>query len=214
MNPKVIMVLIGCVIFMAIALFIRTSWDKWRKNTVIEAGKPLGFHHLTQAEKLQIAVVPLNEKGAKYFLILTGNINGYEAAYFDLIISAGKAWFYQSTVMVVNSGVTIPMFQLKSRDWSHVISQRTCGDPLQVPGREKDMESLKLSSKNPQWALQTFSKATPQFFEKLRKGKWTIEGVNHSLFIYSWGRTIYPKKMRDYVREAGEIATEMYSLCS
>ena len=85
---------------------------------------------------------------------------------------------------------------------------------MKVPGRENDMKSLRLSAKDPQWALQTFSKATPQFFQKLRKERFTIEGFQHSLFIYSWGRTIYPRKMREYVKQAADIATEMYSLCS
>ena len=95
-----------------------------------------------------------------------------------------------------------------------MINQRTCGDELKVPGREKDMGSLRLSSGDPQWAMQTFSKANPQFFQKLQKGKWTIEGFQHSLVIYRWGQTISPRKLQEYVKQAAEISTEMYALCS
>ena len=164
---------------------------------------------------MPVVLVPLiNPIKNKYFVILRGEINGYEAGFFDLYIGAGKNWFYQSTVIVKNPQVTMPKFQLKPSDWSHVISQRTCGDELKVPGREKDMGSLRLSSEDPQWALQTFSKATPQFFQKLREGKWTIEGFQHSLVIYRWGQTISPRKLQEYVKQAAEIATEMYALCS
>jgi hypothetical protein len=147
-------------------------------------------------------------------LILRGEINGYEAAFFDLFCSSGKVWFYQSTIIVNNPQVTMPKFQLKSRDWSKVINQRTCGEELKVTGCEKDMGSLRLSANDPQWALQTFSRATPEFFQKLRKGKWTIDGFQHSLVIYSWGRTIPPRKFQEYVRQTVEISAEMYSLCS
>jgi len=216
MKTEDVIVLIGLIIVMALAVVIRLRWDKWRKNGIIAVGKSLGFHHLVQGEKLQVVFVPLIDRAdRKYILILFGELNGYKAAFFDLEVSAGKDHFYQSTVMVNNPLVTMPMFQLKSRAYMSVmINQRTCGDALQVPGREKDMKSLKLSSKDSQWALQTFSKATPQFFQRLRKGKCTIEAFQHSLFIYSWGQTIYPRKMREYIRQAAEIAAEMYSLCS
>jgi hypothetical protein len=76
------------------------------------------------------------------------------------------------------------------------------------------MGSLRLSSDDPQWAVQTFSRATPNFFQELQKGKWTIEGFQHSLVIYRWGQTISPRKLPEYVKQAAEIATEMYALCS
>jgi hypothetical protein len=214
MNPTIITVLIFCVAIMALAVMIRFSWDKWRKNGIIEAGKSLGFRHLAQTEKLPVELAALIHKDSSYFLILAGELDGYEAGYFDLYISSGEDWFYQSAVMVKNPRVNMPLFQLKSSDWSRVIRQKTCGDELDVPGRGKDMGPLRLSSEYPQWAVQTFSKATPQFFQKLREGKWTIKGFQHSLYVYRWGKTIYPWKMREYVRQAGEIAAEMYSLCS
>ena len=215
MKTDLVIVLVGCVVMIAHAVFIRVSWDKWRKKGIIEAGKLLGFRHLMPGEILPVVLVPLIDRAdRKYFLILRGELNGYEAAFFDLLVQAGKDWFYQSTVTVKNPQINMPMFQLKPRDWSHVITQKTCGDPLNVPDREKDMGSLKLSSNDPQWAVQTFAKATPQFFQKLQKGKWTIEGYQHSLYIYSWGRTMYPRKLQEYVRQAAEISAEMYSLCS
>jgi hypothetical protein len=209
-------VLCGAVVICVLAVVIVYYWQNWRKNGIIEAGKSLGFRPLAQGEKLPIVLVPLiNRAGRKYIEILLGNLNGYETAFFDLEFSAGKDWFFQSTVMVNNPQMIMPMFQLKSHGYLwQMFTQRTCGDELKVPGREQDMKSLRLSGKDPQWAGQTFSRATPQFFEKLRKGKWTIEGTQHSLVIYSWGRTIYPRKMQEYVKQAAEIAAEMYSLCS
>ena len=211
-NAFFISLLIGLVL---LAVIIRISWDKWRKRAVTEAGKKLGFRRLAQGETLPVVLVPLiNPAKNKYFLILRGEINSYEAGFFDLFIGAGRDWFYQSTVILKNQQVTMPKFQLKPSDWSHVISQRTCGDELKIPGREKDLGSLRLSSDNPQWAVQTFAKAAPSFFQKLQKGKWTIEGFQHSLVIYRWGQTISARKFQEYVKQAADIATEMYTLCS
>lgn len=214
MNANIITVLILCAVVVALAIIIRMSWDKWRKNGIIEAGKSLGFRHLAQTEKLLLEPAVQIHKDSRYFLILAGDLGGNEAGYFDLFISSGKDWFYQSVVLVRNPRVNMPVFQLKSPDWSRTITQKTCGDALELPGRKKDMGSLRLSSHDPQWAIETFSKATPQFFQKLREGKWTIEGFGHSLYVYHWGKTIYPWKMREYVKQAGEIAAEMVSLCS
>ena len=211
-NGVVIALLIGLIV---LTIVIILSWEKWRKRAITEAGKSFGFHRLAQGETLPVVLVPLiNPTKNKYFVILRGEINGYEAGFFDLFIGAGKNWFYQSTVIVKNSQVMMPKFQLKSSDWSHVISQRTCGDELKIPGREEDMGSLRLSADDPQWALQTFSRANSQFFQKLRKEKWTIEGFQHSLVIYRWGQTISPRKLQEYVGQTAEISAEMYSLCS
>jgi hypothetical protein len=211
-NIIVAAFLIGLILM---TIGILQYWTNWRKKALIEAGKSLGFRHLMQGETLPIALVPLIDRAdRKYNVILRGEINGYEAAFFDLFCGAGENWFYQSTIMVKNPQIMMPMFQLKSSDWSKVIQQRTCGEPLKMPGREKDMGSLKLSSPDPQWAVQTFSRATPQFFQKLLKDKWTIEGFQHSLVIYRLGKTVSPRKLQEYAKQAGEIAAEMYSLCS
>jgi len=205
----------GGIGLIGFTIAILLYWGKWRKRAITEAGKSFGFHRLAHGETLPVVLVPLiNTLHNKYFVILRGEVNGYEAGFFDLFIGAGKNWFYQSTVIVKNPQVTMPKFQLKSSDWSHVISQRTCGNELKIQGREEDMGSLRLSTDDPQWALQTFSRATPQFFQKLRKEKWTIEGFQHSLVIYRWGQTISPRNLQEYVRQAGELSTEMYSLCS
>ncbi|HUN56465.1 MAG TPA: hypothetical protein VMU29_15025 [Smithella sp.] len=215
-NIKIILALMSLVVLGAIIISISLLWQKRRKKGIIETGKSLGFRNLGAGEKMPVVFVPLIDRAdRKYFIILRGLLNGYEAAYFDLVVQAGKDWFYQSVVMVKNPKVDIPMFQLKAKPWmTQSLTQKTCGEALEVPNREKDMGVLQLSSKDPQWAMQTISGASPQFFQKLQKGHWTIEGFQHSLFIYSWGRTIYPGEMRDFVREAGEIAQELYSLCS
>jgi hypothetical protein len=146
-NVVFIALLIGLIV---LTIGIIVSWEKWRKRAIIEAGKSLGFHHLAQGEILPVVLVPLiNPTKNKYFVILRGEINGYEAGFLDLYIGAGKNWFYQSTVIVKNPQVMMPKFQLKPSDWSHVISQRTCGDELKVPGREKDMGSLRFILRRP-----------------------------------------------------------------
>jgi hypothetical protein len=127
---------------------------------------------------------------------------------------AGEDWFYQSTIIVRNPKVTMPRFQLKTSNWSQVLSRQTCGDALNIPGREGDMGSLRLSADDLQWARQTFSRAASQFFQKLRNGKWTIEGLQYSPVIYRWGQQIPPRKLQKYIRQAAELSTEMYSLCS
>ena len=116
-NGVVIALLIGLIV---LTILIILCWEKWRKKAITEAGKALGFHRLAQGEILPVVLVPLiNPTKNKYFVILRGEINGYEAGFFDLFIGAGKNWFYQSTVIVKNPLVTMPKFQLKPSDWSH-----------------------------------------------------------------------------------------------
>jgi hypothetical protein len=202
---------IGLVI---LAIVIRLLLDNRRKAAITAAGKSFGFRRLGQGEVLPVVRVPLlDSPRTKFFLILRGAINGYDAAFFDLYCGSGDDWFYQSTVIVMNPLATVPKFQVKSPDWKQVLCQRTCGEKLKIPGREEDMRSLRLSGDDPLWTIRTFSRATPGFFQKLRKGRWTIEGFQHSLVVYRWGLKIKAKKLEDYVREASEIAAEMYSLC-
>lgn len=215
MKTEVVIYLVaGGIVLIALTIIIIQYWTNRRKKALIEAGNSFGFRHLIQGESISVVLVPLIHRAdRKYLLIMRGELNGYEAEFFDLYCSAGDDWFYQSTVMIKNPQVMMPMFQLKSSGWLKVITQRTCGEALKVPDREKDMNSLRLSSSDPQWALQTFAGATPQFFQKLREGKWTIEGYQHSLVIYIWGKKVSPKKLPEYARQAAEIADKMYSLC-
>ena len=71
-----------------------------------------------------------------------------------------------------------------------------------------DMASLRLSTDDPDWAVSIFSRAPSEFFQKLRNGTWTIEGLRHSMVVYRWGTRIPARKMQEYVREAGELAAE------
>jgi hypothetical protein len=180
---------------MALAVIARLKLDEWRKRAITGAGKSFGFRRLTQGEVLPVVLVPvINSPNRKYLVILRGMLDGNAAAFFDLFCGAGKDWFYQSTVMVSNPKVTMPKFQLRTPRLSRVLSQRTCGEALKIAGREGDMGALRLSADDAQWAKKTFSKATPQFFQKVRDGKWTIEGFEHSLIIYRWGGST-PRKL-------------------
>ena len=74
MKTDLVIVLVGCVVMIALAVFIRVSWDKWRKKGIIEAGKSLGFRHLMPGEILPVVLVPLIDRAdRKYFLILQLN---------------------------------------------------------------------------------------------------------------------------------------------
>jgi hypothetical protein len=190
---------------MVLAVVTRLKLDEWRKRAITETGESFGFRRLTQGEALPVVLVPLiNSPNRKYLIILRGVLEGNAAAFFDLFCGAGKDWFYQSTVMISNPKVTMPRFQLRTPRWSRVLSQRTCGDALKIAGREEDMGPLRLSADDPQWARQTFSKATPQFFHKVHDGKWTVEGFQHSLVIYRWGEKIPARKLKEYLMQAAE----------
>jgi hypothetical protein len=199
----------------ALAIIARLKFDEWRKRAITEAGKSLGFRRLTEGEVLSVVLVPLiNTPNRKYLIILRGVLEGNAAAFFDLFCGAGKDWFYQSAVMISNPRVTMPRFQLRTPRWSRALSQRTCGEVFKIAGREGDMGSLRLSADDSEWARQTFSEASSQFFQKVLDGKWTIEGFQHSLVIYRWGEKIPPKRLKEYLMQTAELSTEVFTLCS
>ena len=206
--------LIGAGIgLMVLSVVIRLLWDKRRKEAVVKAGGSFGFHHLAKGEVLPIALVPLIDRLKRnYLVILRGTVNGYSAGFFDLLCGAGKSWFYQSAVIIINPEITLPKFQILTAQWSVILNQKTCENAVKIPGRDKEMGPLRLSADDPQWAEQVFSKAAPQFFQKLREGKWTIEGLHHSLAIYRWGQQVPARKLQEFVKEAADIAREFYSL--
>jgi len=168
--------LIGAGIgLMVLSVVIRLLWDKRRKEAVVKAGESFGFHHLAEGEVLPIALVPLIDRPKRsYLVILRGTVNGYSAGLFDLLCGAGKSWFYQSAVIITNPEITLPKFQILTSQWSVILNQKTCENVVKIPGRDKEMGPLRLSADDPQWAEQTFSKAAPQFFQRVRGGKWTI----------------------------------------
>ena len=214
MSGKDAIFISGAVGLMILAVVLLQFWSNWRRRSLSTAGAAFRFRRLTQGETLPIVLVPLIARPNRtYFVILQGRLNGYEAAFFDLYCTSGKSWDYQSTVLVKKPGLTMPKFQLQTKQWLQAY-QRTCGESLEVPGREENMASLRLSSEDPEWAREIFSTASPEFFEQVRKGKWTVEGFQNSIVIYRWGTRIAPRKLQEYVQQAGGLATGMLSLCS
>ena len=119
-NGVSIVVMCGLIGLILITIAILQFWEKWRKRAIIEAGKALGFQHLAQGETLPVVLVPLiNPTKNKYFVILRGEINGYEAGYFDLFYWGGKKLgFYYSTIIRQRTGsITMSKLQLKPSDW-------------------------------------------------------------------------------------------------
>jgi hypothetical protein len=167
---------------------------------------------LGQGESLPVVPVPLLDRPkCKYLIILCGAIKGYECAFFDLYTTTGEEWDFQSTVILQNPNVIMPKFQLQTIQWTQPRKQ-TCGDAIDISGRGSVMASLRLSAEDPEWARRIFSQAAPEFFQNLRRGKWTIEGYQKTLIIYRWGKRITARKLQNYVNEASEFAIYIFSL--
>jgi hypothetical protein len=61
--------------------------DEWRKRAITEAGKSFGFRRLIPGEVLPVVLVPpLTGPNKRYFVILRGTLDGYDAAFFDLFL--------------------------------------------------------------------------------------------------------------------------------
>ncbi|MEN6320915.1 MAG: hypothetical protein ABFD82_19445 [Syntrophaceae bacterium] len=205
-------IVVGVIGLIVLAIIVLQWWLNWRRRTVIEAGAKFGLRPLGHGESLPLVPVPLFDRPkCKYLVILHGHIKGYECAFFDLYTTFGAEWDFQSAVMLQNPNVIMPKFQLQTLQWTQPRKQ-TCGDAIDVPGRESVMASLRLSAEDPEWARRIFSQAAPEFFQNIRSGKWTIEGFQNTLIIYRWGKRIPARKLRDYVNEASELAIYIFSL--
>jgi hypothetical protein len=203
----------GALGLMVVAVVLLSLWTSWRKRSITAAAQALGFRRLARGESLPVVLVPLIDRPNRtYPLILRGTLDGHDAAFFDLYYTSGKSWDYQSTVLVRSPTVTMPKFQLRTPRWLQW-RQRTCGDPLDVPGRQADLGALRLSSDDPEWSRRTFVRAPAEFFRKVAAGTWTIEGLDHSLVVYRWGTRVPARKLREYVRQAGELAGQVFDLC-
>jgi len=205
-------IVVGVIGLIVLAIIFLQWWLNWRRRTIIKAGARFGLRPLGDRESLPVVPVPLFDRPkCKYFVILHGHIKGYECAFFDLYTIFGAEWDFQSTVMLQNPNVIMPKFQLQTLQWTQPRKQ-TYGDAIDIPGRESVMASLRLSAEDPEWAQRIFSQAAPEFFQNLRRGKWTIEGFQNTLVIYRWGKRIPARRLRDYVNESSDLAIYFFSL--
>jgi hypothetical protein len=58
-----------------------------------------------------------------------------------------------------------------------------------------------------------FSRAHGGFLEKVRNGRWTVEGFGSALVIYRWGTRVRAGRLATYVDEAAELGVEIFKLC-
>src|SRR5437588_5763913 len=131
MTLKDVLWISGLISALVIAIVIIKCWGEWRNRTLTKAAAALGFRRARRGESIPIVLVPLiNRAGRTYSIILLGTIQGFEAAFFDLLTTSGRNWDYQSTVLVKTPNVLMPRFQLMRRQLM-AANQRTCGDALQ-----------------------------------------------------------------------------------
>jgi hypothetical protein len=200
---------------MGIAIAIRFFFDKRRKRAITAAGETIGFHSVGPEETFPIVAVPLlNAPRRKFFIILRGRLDGYDAGYFDLSVRAGKTRFYQSTIVITNPRIMMPRVQLRAAVWRHTLNQRACNEKVVIDERENDMKSLRLSSDDPAWAHRTFAKAPSDLFDKMRRDKWTVEGLEHSLVLYRWGKTVSARNLQEFSRQSAQLAAAVFALCA
>jgi hypothetical protein len=203
----------GLIGAMVLAVVLVNHWLNWRKRGIVEAGARIGLTALAEGEKLIVPLVPLIDRPRrKYLVILAGTINGYSGWFFDLFVGTGENWNLQSAVLLRDPDVGMPRFQLRTPQWSQM-NQRLRGDSVGLPGREHEMRRLKLTSDDPDWALNTFSRASSSFLKKVQQDRWTIKGLDHDLVIYRWGMRVPTKRLKAYVEQAADLAAEMLSLC-
>jgi hypothetical protein len=211
-RVKWVLLAVGLVGAMVLAVVLVNGWLNRRKRAIRKAGSLLGLTALAPGEQIMVPLVPLIDRpGRKYLAVLTGIIYGCQGGFFDLFVSSGENWNLQSAVLLRDSGSSMPQFQLRTKQWS-MISQRVRGRSVDVPGREHEMNRIKLTSENPEWVRTVFSNASRGFLEKVQAGRWTIEGYGNALVIYQWGKRISAGCLKAYVQQAAEIGTEMFSL--
>ena len=203
----------GLIGAMILTVILVNGWMQRRRRVLLEAGAQIGLAALANGQRLIVPLVPLiDQPGAKYYAILSGHLNGSEVGFFDLFVTAGSQWNLQSTVLLRDLEVAMPMFQLRTSNWL-MLNQRIRGDPVNVPGREHEMRGLKLSSNDPDWAQKVFSHAPEEFLEKVRRGKWTIEGLEQSVIVYQWGTRVAPRRLETYIQQAAELGHNVLSIC-
>jgi hypothetical protein len=194
---------------LATSLALVKFWMNWRQRALTRAGAAFGFRRLQPGEKLPVVLVPLLERSSQHFvLILKGFLDGFETAFFDLYHSSGRNWDLQSTVLVKNPQVDLPKFQLRPRSFFQT-SPKRCPYSVDLP--EVRAAHLELTSRNPEWAQLLFSQASPQFLQKVRRGKWMIEGRCSTILVYRLGTRIAPRKLQKYVTEATELGAELFA---
>src|SRR5437660_3812102 len=103
MTGRDVAFILGAIGLMVLALGLVQLWTKWRKRSIVAAGKSIGLLPLPAGQSLQVVLVPLiNRPNRTYFIILCGVVKGYQTAFFDLYCSSGKNWDYQSTLLFKN----------------------------------------------------------------------------------------------------------------
>ena len=210
---KYVFVFGGLLVLMAITVVLVQGRLNRRKRKIIEAGRGIGLMHPLASQPLQLPFVPLIHKpGNKFLVTLAVQVGGRSTGFFDMTVSAGKDWFVQSAVVVVDPGADMRCFQL-ARPHLTNISQRRANEDVELPGREQSLDHLKFTTDDPAWAANTFAEAPDAYFERVREGRWTVEGLAHSVVVYRWGSKIAPAHLSEFVEDAVGLAGETLALC-
>ena len=193
---KDVLIIIGCLVFMALALFLATAAGKWRAQRLKRAGTELGLRALAAGER---AVLPSTElmrkKRRRLGAVLEGQWNGVPVMVFDLYYPMGKSSSRQTVLAVRCEGEYLPEFALVERNW---LLYTPSVDLVRAGPPEALTRCWYAYTRDGSWP---FGEGLTRWLAP-RGSRWSYEGRGSRLVVYRRGRGAPADKLKAWLDEA------------
>lgn len=210
-------VLFGSFIAFVVVLIVwGNRYARKRTQELAEAAHLLGFSFLGKvwngpALSPQHRISLLQRTRGRYNNVMTGSVDGLQAAIFDYTYHQGKSTVTH-TIAAFSQDLQLPPFELRSENVFDRIGEAFAHRDIDFDSHPEFSRRYFLRSPDEAGTRQLFTPGLLTYFEQIPADKkWHLEASATTMMIYNWRGPVRASGVRSFLDETSSIARTMLS---
>ena len=192
---------------MAVVAALSFYLQRRRREGLQRAAEEMGFAFEPRPSGIELGeelmALPLLRRQSGLSNLLRGSFGGAEVLVLDCRVGSGKQAITQTLACFPLRGKSLPKFELRPENILHKIGSAFGYKDIDFETHPGFSGSYLLRGEDEQAIRSLFHFGLLSFFEE-QKG-WCVEGGGPWLGLYRQGRTVSPKKLREFLEEAARV---------
>lgn len=194
---------------LAVVFLVGSYLERRRREGLRRAAEEMGFSFEPHPVGLELGeelmALPLLRRQSGLSNLLRGSFGSTEVVVLDCRVGSGKQAITQTVAGFPLRGKSLPVFELRPENIFHKIGAAFGYKDIDFEANPRFSGSYLLRGADEAAVRNLFHLGLLSFFEE-QKG-WCVEGGGPWLGVYRQGRTVSPKKVREFLEEASRVYT-------
>jgi hypothetical protein len=197
------------ICFAIVVFTIAFLYERNRRQKLAAAAATMGF--VPGGVGQLSRDLPLVKRCTGIENVYTGNILGYEGAFFDLRIGRGRGSYKQTVAWFRRPGVNIPQFQLHETNLGDRLSSPFSSQTVNIQSDPNFSARFTLRSSDREGCERFFTPEVAAYFTQLPDFNCLMEGVGDSVILYRRRKRV-SSELINFMNEKGNVAAGFFGL--